>query len=55
MTTKEPEGTGWASMAKVVQSMLRDLTELPFVTAPSDMGNHQLILHGDSDDPCPRL
>lgn len=41
-------------MAEVVQSMLRGLIGLLSVTAPSEMGNHQPILHGDTDDPCPR-
>lgn len=54
MTMKNPEEAGWASMAEVVQSMLRGLIGLLSKTAPSQMGNHQPILHGDADDPCPR-
>lgn len=48
------EETGWASMSEVVQSMPRGLIGLLSVTAPSEMGNHQPVLHGDTDNPCPR-
>lgn len=41
-------------MAEVVQSMLRGLIGLLSVTAPSELGTHQPILHGDTEDPCPR-
>lgn len=54
MTMKNPEEAGWASMVEVVQSMLRGLTGLLSMTAPSQMGNHQPLLHGDTDDPRPR-